>query len=77
MLGEYQDPAWLYELGLTYFHDGKYNKCLKSLKNALKKEPHVDHKPDIYYHLGLAYCREEKFEKAIFPYTKCIESVPS
>lgn len=33
--------------------------------------------PDIYYHIGLAYCHVEKFEKAIFPFTMCIEKVPS
>jgi tetratricopeptide (TPR) repeat protein len=27
-LGEDSDPACLYELGLTHFHDGKYKKCL-------------------------------------------------
>jgi len=67
----------LYELGLTHFQNSKYKKCLKQLKNALKKEPQPDHEPDIYYHVGLAYCREEKFEKSIFPFTKCIERVPS
>jgi tetratricopeptide (TPR) repeat protein len=33
--------------------------------------------PDIYYHIGLAYCNIEKFEKSIYPYGKCIELVPS
>ena len=28
-------------------------------------------------HLGLCYCRLEKFEKAIFPFSKCIERIPS
>ena len=27
--------------------------------------------------MGLAYCRLEKFEKAIFPYSKCIERLPT
>jgi Tfp pilus assembly protein PilF len=26
--------------------------------------------------LGLAYCRQEKFEKAIWPLSKCIEILP-
>jgi len=32
---------------------------------------------DTYYHVGLAYCNLEKFEKSIYPFTKCIEHVPS
>ncbi len=31
---------------------------------------------DIYYLIGLAYCREQKFEKAIFPLSRCIELLP-
>ena len=37
----------------------------------------MSYEPDIYYHIGLSYCRVEKFEKAIFPFTKCVENVPS
>ena len=37
----------------------------------------MTYESDIYYHLGLAYCRLEKFEKAIFPFTKCVERTPS
>lgn len=40
-------------------------------------DPFPTYKPDIYYHIGLAYCNLEKFEKAIFPFTRCIELVPS
>ena len=32
---------------------------------------------DCYYHIGLSYARVEKFEKAIFPLSKCIDLVPS
>lgn len=46
------------------------------MKSALSNEPFVTYEPDIYYHVGLAYCREEKFEKAIFPLTKCIDRIP-
>ena len=41
------------------------------------KNPSKANEPDIYYHIGLAYCNQEKFEKAIFPLTKCHELVPS
>jgi tetratricopeptide (TPR) repeat protein len=66
----------LYELGLTYFSFKKYKKTLITLKNALRCKPFPTYEPDIYYHIGLSYCREEKFEKAIFPLTKCIERIP-
>jgi hypothetical protein len=46
------------------------------MKAALTNEPFVTYEPDIYYHVGLAYCREQKFEKAIFPLTKCIDRIP-
>ena len=32
---------------------------------------------DIYYHIGLAYSNQEKFEKAIYPFTKCNEIISS
>ena len=37
----------------------------------------MTYEADIFYHLGLAYCRLQKFEKSIFPYTRCIEKIPS
>jgi hypothetical protein len=46
---------------------------LIALKAALKNHPSKANEPDIYYHIGLSYAREEKFEKAVFPFTKCIE----
>jgi tetratricopeptide (TPR) repeat protein len=36
----------------------------------------VTYECEIYYHTGLAYCRVEKFEKAIFPFTFCITRIP-
>ena len=47
------------------------------MKEALKHRPFLTYEADIYYHLGLAYCRMEKFEKAIFPYSRCIKLIPS
>ena len=47
------------------------------MKLALKNHPYLTYEADIYYHLGLAYCREEKFEKSIFPFSRCIEKIPS
>ena len=41
------------------------------------KKPYISYESDIYYHIGLAYCNVEKFEKSIYPYTKCIELIPS
>jgi len=40
-------------------------------------KPFVSYEPDIYYHIGLAYCNLEKFEKSIYPYSRCIEQIPS
>ena len=72
-----KDPQVLYKLGLTYFADKKYKKCTQRMKEALKHRPFLTYEADIYYHLGLAYCRMEKFEKAIFPYSRCIDRIPS
>ena len=47
------------------------------MKQALQNKPYLTYEADIFYHLGLAYCRLEKFEKSIFPYTRCIEKMPS
>ena len=47
------------------------------MKAALRYKPFLTYEADIFYHLGLAYCRLEKFEKSIFPYTRCIEKMPS
>jgi tetratricopeptide (TPR) repeat protein len=47
------------------------------MKAALRNKPFLTYEADIFYHLGLAYCRLEKFEKSIFPYTRCIEKIPS
>lgn len=70
------DPMVLYKLGLTYYADQKYKKCTKTLKEALKNKPFKCDEADIYYHIGLAYARVEKFEKSIFPFSKCVERVP-
>ena len=40
-------------------------------------KPFFSYEADIYYHIGLAYCNVEKFEKAIYPFSKCIELNPS
>jgi len=50
---------------------------VKTLKLALQKKPYISYESDIYYHIGLSYCNVEKFEKSIYPYTKCIDLIPS
>jgi hypothetical protein len=47
------------------------------MKLSLKNKPFVFYEADIYYHIGLAYCRVEKFEKAVWPLSRCIERAPS
>jgi tetratricopeptide (TPR) repeat protein len=71
------DPEVLYELGLMIYSAQRYKKCCAILKLALRCSPPETIEPDIYYHIGLSYCHLEKFEKAIFPFSKCIEMVPS
>lgn len=66
----------LYKLGLTYYAHQKYKKCIKTLKAALKNKPFLSFEADIYYHIGLAYCRVQKFEKSIFPFSRCVERDP-
>ena len=61
----------LYKQGIAYFAFKKYKKCIFVMKQALQcdPKPFMTYAADIYYHLGLAYCRLQKFEKSIFPYT--------
>jgi len=48
------------------------------LKEALKAENYyVSYEADIYYTIGLAYSNQEKFEKSIYPFSRCIELIPS
>ena len=35
------------------------------------------YEPEIYYRIGLCYCLLEKYHKAIFPFTKAIELMPT
>jgi len=47
------------------------------LKEAIRAKPFISYEADIYYYIGLAYCNVEKFEKSIYPFSKCIEIIPS
>ena len=47
------------------------------MKIALRHKPFLTYEADIFYHLGLAYCRLEKFEKSIYPFKQCIVKMPS
>lgn len=51
-----EDPKVLYKLGLGYYAYEKYKRAIKTLKMALKAEPHTSYISDVYYHIGLAYC---------------------
>jgi hypothetical protein len=37
----------------------------------------MTYESDIYYHVALAYCNLEKYDKAIYPLTRCIDMIPS
>ena len=71
------NPRVLFKLGTVYYAAENYKKCTTIMKESLKNRPFLTYEPDIYYTMGLAYCRLEKFEKAIFPYSKCIERLPT
>lgn len=71
-----RDPLVLYKLGLTLYTSQKYKKCIKTMKVALRNKPFLAYEADIYYTIGLAYCRDQKFEKSIFPFSRCIELLP-
>lgn len=71
------DPQVHYRLGLSQYAHGQFKECVRSLKTALINKPFFSYEADIYYHIGLAYCMTEKFEKAIYPFSKCIELNPS
>lgn len=70
------DPYILYRIGRSYFASGKYKKCMKYFKNSLKHKPFFTYECKIYYYIALAYCRVEKFEKAIYPLTFCVNKNP-
>lgn len=66
------DPIVYYSLGLCLFSMKKYKKAIDKLKMSLKKEQETfsEMKANIYYHIGVAYCRRGKFEKSIYPYSQ-------
>lgn len=55
------NPKILYRMGLTFYAFIKYKKCIKTLKQALQHtrdvKDEVTYEADVYYHLGLSYCR--------------------
>lgn len=71
------NPELMYRLGLSHFANEDYKNAIKYLKVCLLNNPFDSFLADTYYHIGLSYCLTEKYEKAIFPFTKCIEAVPS
>lgn len=68
------DPVVLFELGLYSYADCKYKMVTHYLKRALRCSPPANNVTSIYFHIGLAYARLQLFEKAIFPFTKCVDS---
>lgn len=52
-------------------------EAIQDFEESLSNKPFPTYKPDIYYHLGLAFCNLEIFDKAIFPLSKCIELCPN
>ena len=75
--GEQDNPQLYYKLGLVYYAYEKYRRCIKTMKKSIKAKPYLTYESDVYYHVGLSFCRLERFEESIFPYTKAVELVPS
>lgn len=71
------NPKILYQLGISYYADKQFKESIKMMKHSLMNGPEMSYEADIYYHIGLAYCQLERFEKSIFPFTKCIDLIPS
>jgi tetratricopeptide (TPR) repeat protein len=71
------DPQLLYRIGLANYANKDFKAAIRYLKTCLQSNPYVSYIPDTYYHIGLSYCNLEKFEKAIFPFEKCITAFPS
>ena len=71
------NPKILYQLGRSFYADKQFKEAIKTMKHSLMNGPEISYEADIYYHIGLAYCQLERFEKSIFPFTKCIDIIPS
>lgn len=71
------DPKILYRLGRAFYADKQFKECIKQMKLALLNHPYVSYEPDIYYHIALAYCQLDRYEKAIFPFSRSIDLIPS
>ena len=67
----------MYQLGRSYYADKQFKEYIKMMKHSLINGPEMSYEADIYYHIGLAYCQLERFEKSIFPFSRCIELIPS
>ena len=71
------NPKILYQLGRSFYADKQFKEAIKTMKHSLMNGPEISYEADVYYHIGLAYCQLERFENSIFPFTKCIEIIPS
>ncbi len=69
-----EDPVVYYSMGLCLFAMKRYKKAIDMLKTSLKKEQETfsEMKANIFYHIGIAYCRRGKFEKAIYPLSQVL-----
>ena len=63
----------MYKLGLSFYANEQYKNCVQTLKQSLINQPDIQYEADIYYHIGLAYANVEKYEKSIYPFSRCIE----
>jgi hypothetical protein len=46
------------------------------MKKALKCEPFMTYKPDLYYHIGLSYAHLDKYERSLYPFSRAVEMIP-
>ena len=60
-------------LGVLYIQWDKLPQAVQVLENGIMNVLDPEEKSDVYYHLGLAYEKQNKLDKAIEAYTNAIE----
>lgn len=71
-----EDFVACYNVGMCLFETKRYKEAIDMLRISLKEEEEscCEMRANGYYHIGIAYCRREKYEKAIYPFTQVVFS---
>jgi len=69
-----EDTMAYYNVGMCLFETKKYKEAIDMLKMSLRREEKCfcEMRANVYYHIGIAYCRRDKYEKAIYPLSQVI-----